>query len=452
LAAILGAQGVLLRIYRAAKEGGAVSTRTVLWGWAALAVGVLIKGPVALGVTGATIVALLAWDWWEQRPKKVIAPVPAEGDAKAAPAPAPEPPQPAPSVKTIFLWLNQTRPKLGAPLMLLIVLPWLIAIGVQSHGAFFQQSLGNDFAAKLAGGQEGHGAPPGYNLLFAAFLFWPAILFLLPALGLAVARGKDPAIRFLLAWAASWWLVCELVPTKLPQYVMPAYPALAILVALWLMARESILGWHRILAWAAGVQFAIGLGALVAAPIGLPRLYGDGGDLSLVAAAAMAGLIGLGALILWALGRRLIALTLAFAAFLILVPTLTVGVGPRLTQLWLSERLKALVLKDRMPDDPAPALAGFEEPSLVFALGKDVNLTDGQGAAKQGAALGGLALVDDFERPSFLAKLAELQSDAMAVDDANGFNYSRGKTVHVTIYRVRKLLSQASPPQVSTKP
>ena len=38
-----------------------------------------------------------------------------------------------------------------------------------------------------------------------------------------------------------------------------------------------------------------------------------------------------------------------------------------------------------MPGDPPPALAGFEEPSLVFALGADVTLTDGAGAAKQGA-------------------------------------------------------------------
>ena len=233
---------------------------------------------------------------------------------------------------------------------------------------------------------------------------------------------------------------------------MPAYPALAILIALWLKGKESILGGHRILAWVAALQFGIGLCALVAAPIGLPRLYGDGGDLSLLIAAGAASLIGLGAPILWAFGRRLIALGFAFAAFLILVPTLTVGVSPRLTQLWLSEQLKVLVLKDRMSDDPAPALAGFEEPSLVFALGKDVNLTDGKGAAQQGAALGGLALVDDFERPSFLAKLAELQSDAAPLDDVTGFNYSRGKTVHVTIYRVRKLVSQAPPPQVSTKP
>ena len=42
-------------------------------------------------------------------------------------------------------------------------------------------------------------------------------------------------------------------------------------------------------------------------------------------------------------------------------------------------------------------LAGYEEPSLVFALGADVGLTDGRGAAQWGADKGGLALVEDEE-------------------------------------------------------
>ena len=74
----------------------------------------------------------------------------------------------------------------------------------------------------------------------------------------------------------------KLVPTKLPQYVLPAYPALAILTALWLLApKEPILGRQRILAWIAALQFLIGLAALAAAPILLPRLYGNGGDITL---------------------------------------------------------------------------------------------------------------------------------------------------------------------------
>src|SRR5262249_53541084 len=34
-----------------------------------------------------------------------------------------------------------------------------------------------------------------------------------------------------LAWLIPSWLVFELVPTKLPHYVLPLYPALAILIA-----------------------------------------------------------------------------------------------------------------------------------------------------------------------------------------------------------------------------
>jgi 4-amino-4-deoxy-L-arabinose transferase-like glycosyltransferase len=439
LATVVGTQGVLMRLYRAAKEGGAVSTKMILWGWGSLAIGVLVKGPVAVGVTGATIIALLGWDAWERWREKP-APV-AEGA-----------PPPTRRVQIDWHWLGMTRPAWGVPLLLLIVAPWLIAIGLQSHGAFFQQSLGDDFAAKLAGGQESHGAPPGYHLLFSTITFWPGILFLLPAIGLAVTRAKEPAIRFLIAWAGAWWLVCEAVPTKLPQYVLPAYPALALLTALWLLApAEAVRGWRRMLIYISSLQFAVGLGALVAAPIFLPQLYGGGDAMALIAYVIVAGLIGLGALVMAATGARLIALGLAFASLLILVPTLTVGTGPHLTQFWMSQRLALLVAKDTVPGDPPPALAGFEEPSLVFALGADVALTDGAGAAKQGADLGGLALVDDYQRPAFLAHLAELQSDAVPLNEVTGFNYSRGKTVHVTIYRMRKLVYDPLPAHVTTR-
>jgi len=87
----------------------------------------------------------------------------------------------------------------------------------------------------------------------------------------------------------------------------------------------------------------------------------------------------------------------------------------------------------------APAVAGFQEPSLVFALGKDVVLTDGRGAADAAAARGGLALVENRERGAFLARLAELQDDAVAEGSLSGFNYSRGRRVHVTVYRVGRI-------------
>lgn len=428
LAATLTAMGVLMRVYRAAHGDGAVSPKLALLGWAGFAAAALVKGPVVVGVTGAAILALFLWDWWDARRAK---------DA----------PDAAPRWTSHLRWLKATNPLWGIALTFLVVAPWMVAIWVESHGSFFQQSLGHDFAGKLAGGQESHGLPPGYNLLLSAAAFWPGILFVLPAIGLAVTRAKEPAIRFLIAWAGAWWLVCEAVPTKLPQYVLPAYPALAVLAALWLLApRETGLPlWRRVLPYVSSVQFLVGLAGFIAAPILLPRQYGDGVIVPLLAYVVVAGLIGFGALAMAMTGARLIAFVLSLVAFAIFVPTLTAGVGPHLTKLWVSERLAALVARESQPGDPPPAAAGFQEPSLVFALGADLNLTDGAGAAQQGADRGGLALVDDFQRPAFLAHLAELQSDAVPVDEVSGFNYSRGKTVHVTIYRMRRVTYQMTP-------
>src|SRR5262249_35769540 len=131
-------------------------------------------------------------------------------------------------------WLAALRPVRGFLFALLLTLPWLVAITLQSHGAFLEQSLGNDFAAKLAGGQESHGLPPGYYLLLSAATLWPAILFIAPGIAIGVARRDEPAIRFLLGWTITWWVVVEVVPTKLPHYILPAVPALAILAALWI--------------------------------------------------------------------------------------------------------------------------------------------------------------------------------------------------------------------------
>ena len=449
LASVLGVQGVLLRLYQ-----GVVSRRMALWGWAALAIGILIKGPVAPGVALTTIAALGAWDWRAKR-------------------------------RQAFAWLKGSEPLRGVVLLLVLVLPWLIAIAIQSHGAFFTQSLGDDFAAKVAGGQESHGAWPGYFLVTAGFALWPAILFVLPAIGLAVTRRSEPMIRFLLAWAGSWWLLVEAVPTKLPHYVLPAYPALTMLAALWLLAPKDAPAatvapppeakeangkgdakgkgnesapaappaapkrdWRRVLVWIAALQFALGLAALAAASVLLPHLYGNGGDpilmrvpvsLWLMGGSATIGLIGLVVLILFVCGKRLGALIPALLAAWVAVPLLTVMVAPRMDQFWVSARLQILAAKDGITGDPPPVLAGYEEPSLVFALGADTGLSDGKGAAEIGAKQGGLALIEDGERPAFLARLAELQADATVLDDVSGFNYSRGKRVHVTVYRVTDL-------------
>jgi hypothetical protein len=94
------------------------------------------------------------------------------------------------------------------------------------------------------------------------------------------------------------------------------------------------------------------------------------------------------------------------------------------------------VAEHRRPGDPPPVLAGYTEPSAMFLIGSSTRLTDGYGAAEIGAVEGGLALIEDGQRGRFLARLAELEADAAPIDSLSGFNYSRGRPVNITLYRV----------------
>jgi 4-amino-4-deoxy-L-arabinose transferase-like glycosyltransferase len=428
LACVLGVQGVLLRLYRAARDPDfpAPQSRTVMWGWAALGFGILVKGPVVLAVAAATLLALVGWDWWEARRNRKTAPAAEPGS------------EPAPEPEAVWAWLVVLKSWRGLLLLLLLILPWLVAITIQSRGAFFEQSLGNDFAAKMAGGQESHGGWPGYYLLLSAAAFWPTILFVLPGIVCAISRRAEPGIRFLLVWAASWWLVVEVVPTKLPHYVIDAYPALAILAALFVLDPRPV----KFLAparWIAIAQFVIGAGLLTAAIILAPIYFGGGMDWPVLAAAGVGASLALAALVLAILRKSLPAALLGFLSLLVFAPVLTAYVGPRLGQLWITERLKPMVEAASRPGDAPPAIAGYQEPSLVFALGKDVVLADGKGAAEASARSGSLALVEDGALGDFLARLAELQADARPVGEVTGLNYSRGRKMHVTLYRVAQL-------------
>ncbi|MBU6442909.1 MAG: glycosyltransferase family 39 protein [Alphaproteobacteria bacterium] len=402
LATVVAAQGVLLRLYLAAQGSlfqPPPGSGLAMAGWVALAAGILVKGPVILGIAGLTVAVLLLW----------------EREAR---------------------WLATARPLPGVLLLLALVLPWLVAIGIQSHGQFYQRALGHDFAAKLAGGQESHGAPPGYYLLLSTLTLWPATLFVLPGLGAAWARRREPAIRFLLAWTIGCWLMFELVPTKLPHYILPVYPALTVFAALWLTGGAEETRATRILRWIAAVQFAVGVVAIATALVILPGRYGSGMPAWIMVLAAVGAASGLGAATLLLAKRRWPALGAAALSALIFYPLLMWGVAPRLTQIWLSPRVAAWVAKHRAPGDPPVVTAGYDEPSLVFLLGTDTRIETGSSAADAAAATGGLALIDAKQRAAFLARLAADKGEARAVDELSGLNYSTGRKEQITLYRV----------------
>ncbi len=131
---ILWAQGALARLWLG-------QTQKRCWGlafcfWTALALGILIKGPIILMVVGFTLLGLCLID----------------RDIK---------------------WFKSAAPLYGFLWLCLLVLPWFFAIAKLTDYAFFQESLGHDLLGKVVSGQESHGKPPGMHLVFMFFVFWP---------------------------------------------------------------------------------------------------------------------------------------------------------------------------------------------------------------------------------------------------------------------------------------
>jgi len=391
------AMAALARLY-AARRGGPPAARGVVWiFWGALAAAILIKGPIAPMVAGLAMAVLAVWD------------------RRAG-------------------WIGALRWWWGLIIVLAVVGPWAGAVTVATDGGFWTEAVGSDLAPKLAGGQETHGAPPGYHLLLTPILAFPMTL-LLPAAAVAAWRFRaEPGVRFAIAWLIPTWLLFELLPTKLPHYLMPAYGAIA-----WLAARALAEPLGAIVRWlGAGLAAVIGL-ALAGGVFYLLSLYGTAADAWAAVLAAMllaaAGLMGG-----WLLVRQspetgvVVALVLGLLGHAALAALL----APRLDPLWLSARLEAAMesarLLPRQGIAEAPvAVAGYAEPSLVFALGTDTGL-EGPAEAAQAVIENRPAIVEQTDESAFRDALEARGGQAHEVAVIKGINYSKGDPMTLRVY------------------
>ncbi len=383
LAAIVAAQGVLAQAWTGRRVG---PWRVVLF-WGALALGTLVKGPVGPVVTALTALALVATS---RRAR----------------------------------WLGAVRPLPGAALYAALVLPWAVAITLRTGGAFWAASLGSDLGAKLAGGQEGHGAPPGTHLALLPLTFFPGILALVVALPGLRARWREPGVRFLLAWAVPAFLVFEAAPTKLPHYTLPVLPALAMLAAAGWSATPPRL-WARI----ATAVLALGpLGLIGAAGWTAYTRTGALPPFAICCAIAALPVTALMLRALWAGARGPACVWLVALSFLV-----ALGVWPtaaRIPAFWPSAAIGRTVAEfDRCPD-PAVIVAGYAEPSVLFATSAAARLADGpEAAAAFISAPCAVAFIAQPQQAAF-----EAATGALAAARITGFNLGAGRGVALGVY------------------
>ena len=55
-------------------------------------------------------------------------------------------------------------------------------------------------------------------------------------------------------------------------------------------------------------------------------------------------------------------------------------------------------------------------------------------------------MIEDHEKPKFLRQLDEMNAVAKPLDGVSGFNYSRGRREHITVYRVTPAQQIMEPP------
>ncbi|KJS41780.1 MAG: hypothetical protein VR70_04605 [Rhodospirillaceae bacterium BRH_c57] len=402
-AMLLGLTTVVLTglglVYMQGRGGTAAPSWVPLVFWLALGMSILVKGPVTPMIVVITGLALAAAD-------------------------------------RSFGWLNGLRPVMGVILTAAVVTPWFLAVSEQTGGAFLTEAVRGDLIPKLIGGHESHGAPPGYHALLVSLLLWPASLFLWPALARAWRERALPGVRFALAWLVPSWVMFELIPTKLPHYTLPLYPALALLIAVTLFAvRDGT--YERLARLPARLWYTvwgvIGV-ALAGVMIAVPVLHGDGVGVWPVLAALGALVAVVGGL--WHAFRRryLNALMAGMVGAVILHASVFAGVLPGLSDLWVSQRVAHAA--DVHAPGAALAAVGFHEPSLVFLMGTDTVLADTGVAAAEALASGrvGVAAIEAAATDAFIAAAAERGFAVRPAEVVEGLNYSRGKPVRMTLY------------------
>lgn len=396
-ASIVLAQGALARIYLA---DDATRRR---WGlalvfWVALALGILVKGPVAPMIVGLTVAALAL-------------------------------------MRRRISWFRAAAPLPGTVLTLLLVLPWFVAIWIASKGTFFEEAIGRDLMGKVAEGQESHGAPPLTHLAAMLVVFWPLPAFLALAAPRIWALRSLPLVQFCAAWFLPAWIVFELVATKLPHYTMPLLPALALPVALVIVDERPASG--RVLRWFAAVLLALLPVAIAAASVAGPLFLGDWPSPPGVVFCVIAAVISFWASMRLLRGDLTGALWRSCAAALVMTTGFWGFVGPALSTIWVSPRLVAAISQAAGCAPVTVASSGFSEPSFVFLQGTDTVLGPPEEAAAFLAQQPGscrLAVVESRQEQAFLAASSKDGLVPVLAGRVQGLNINGGRQLDLGLY------------------
>jgi 4-amino-4-deoxy-L-arabinose transferase-like glycosyltransferase len=174
---------------------------------------------------------------------------------------------PIPFVKTVWAM----RPFTAAAMILSVSAPWYLLVQWRTNGAFLQEFIGVHHLGRMSQAMDNHSGPFYYYLLACLIGMYPWTAFAIPTVmswfQQAMVSQQAKAVRFVSCWVAVYLVIFSLASTKLPNYVLPAYPALAIIIgryfAMWTQDLNSVnrvwlkTGWILLIAF--GGLIALGV-------------------------------------------------------------------------------------------------------------------------------------------------------------------------------------------------
>ncbi|HEX6847114.1 MAG TPA: glycosyltransferase family 39 protein [Chitinophagaceae bacterium] len=158
-----------------------------------MGLGTLAKGPVAIALPGA---AIFIWLTWEKR------------------------------LKEIFSW----KILVAGIIMFAVALPWYLLVhretnGEWTKGFFLQHNFG-----RFSEPMEGHGGPFIIVPLIVLLGLLPASIFIGESFKKFSIRFRDPFLRLSFSVVAVFIIFYSISSTKLPNYAMPCYAFVAVLL------------------------------------------------------------------------------------------------------------------------------------------------------------------------------------------------------------------------------
>ncbi|QDV69552.1 Undecaprenyl phosphate-alpha-4-amino-4-deoxy-L-arabinose arabinosyl transferase [Rosistilla carotiformis] len=242
------------------------------WGWsavyAACGLAVLAKGPIGLLLPGSVIGLHAIW----QRHSGAAETVATAGDAGFLARCGRGIAFAVRLVGEAIATAWRMHPILALAAVMLVAGPWYVAVGQQTDGVWLREFFFEHNLSRALSPMEGHSGPPILfylgTLLVGTF---PWSMFAIP-IGIAAREAYRtrsdlrPAIVLAMAWIAVYVGFFSIAATKLPSYITPCYPGVALCIGWFLYSvAHSQFDWPRWLkagylcGIVVGIAIAIGL-------------------------------------------------------------------------------------------------------------------------------------------------------------------------------------------------